>query len=403
MVPSQLTAFILGYIALVLVVFKKGGALRAIATLIITYLFYTIVWQRPIFALQSLINLKEWVNLRVFIYLFFSLFLAGILRETGYLKKLVESTSGISCKFGFLGVPALIGLLPMPGGALVSAIAMKEKYLDEAKMSREWASYLNYWFRHIWVPSWPLFQAILITSAVLEISPAGVIRRTWFGTVGAILAGLIVATPALIRYTCKGGIRSLVLFLEALWPFILLALLVFVVKIGLLYSLIATLLTVIAITRPSKKALWSALKLATSPRLQGVLFEALYLKNLLVLTKAPEAFYITAVSAGLSPRIVAYSVPFIMGLAAGGESFFAATAMPLLKTYIVHGSFINSSMLFLSFLGGYLGVMASPVHLCFALTVEYYKARAGRVLALSFLSVVLTTLIATPIAFWLLR
>ncbi len=403
MVPQQLTAFIIGYIALIAVVFKKGGALRAIAALIVVYLVYTIIWQRPFIALQSLIDLKNWVNLRVFIYLFFSLFLAGVLREVGYLNKLVESTSGISCRFSFLGVPALIGLLPMPGGALVSAIAMKEKYLDEAKMTREWASYLNYWFRHIWVPSWPLFQAILITSAVLAISPASVISRTWFGTVGAIVAGLIVAAPALMRYTCKGGSRSLLLFLEALWPFILLALLVFVVKIGLLYSLILTLLIVLAITRPSRRALWNALKLATSPRLQGVLFEALYLKDLLVLTRAPEAFYTAAISAGLPSKVVAYSVPFILGLAAGGESFFAATAMPLLKSYIVHGSLINSPLLFISFLGGYLGVMASPVHLCFALTVEYYKARAGKVLALSFLSVVLTTLLAAPLGLWILR
>ncbi len=402
MLPSQLIAFIAGYIALIVVVFKHGGALKAIAALIVVYLIYTAIWQRPFIILEGVINLKNWVNLRVFIYLFFSLFIAGVLKETGYLAKLVESTSGISCRFSFLGVPALIGLLPMPGGALVSAIAMKEKYLDEAKMEREWASYLNYWFRHIWVPSWPLFQSILITSAVFAIRPIDVIIRTWPGSVGAIVAGLIVSMPALMRYTCKGGTRSLIMFLEALWPFIFLAILVFVVKISLLYSLIITLLAVILYTRPTLKDLYNALKLATSPRLHGVLFEALYLKNVLVLTSAPKAFYLAALKAGLPSWLVAYSVPYILGLAAGGENFFAATAMPLLKSYILQGGVINSSLFLAAYLGGFLGVMTSPVHLCFALTVEYYKARAGRVLALSFLSAAIATLLILPPALKLL-
>jgi integral membrane protein (TIGR00529 family) len=400
--PSQLIAFIIGYALLVAVVFKQGGALKAIASLIAVYLIYTGIWHDPKIIVDGIIQLKDWVNLRVFVYLFFSLIIAGVLKETGYLTKLVETTSGISCRFSFLGVPALIGLLPMPGGALVSAIAMKEKYLDEAHMSREWASYLNYWFRHIWVPSWPLFQSVLITSAVLEIRPVDVISRTWPGTVGAIVAGLLVSLPALLKYTCHKGLRSLKVFLEAIWPFIFLAVLVFLLKIGLLYSLIITLVAVILFTRPSSKELINALKLATSPRLHGVLFEALYLKNVLILTKAPEAFYTTALSAGLPPWLVAYSVPFILGLAAGGENFFAATAMPLLKNYIIHNGTLNSALLLISYLGGYLGVMASPVHLCFALTVEYYKANGGKVLALSLLSIAITSALIVPVGLGLL-
>jgi hypothetical protein len=44
--------------------------------------------------------------------------------------------------------PALIGLLPMPGGAIFSAPMVKD-IGSRYQLSGSQLSYINYWFRHI--------------------------------------------------------------------------------------------------------------------------------------------------------------------------------------------------------------------------------------------------------------
>ncbi|BEP16719.1 DUF401 family protein [Pyrofollis japonicus] len=392
MLPGQLVAFIAGYAVLVVVALRGRGPLAAIAAMIAVYGAYSLLFHGADSIVASFLALGEWVNLRTFVYIFLSLFLAGVLREAGYLSLLVEGSSAVGCRFSFLAVPALIGLLPMPGGALVSAMAMRRKYLEEARMPPEWAGYLNYWFRHVWVPMWPIFQSIIITAAVLGTTPMGVVSNTWPETPAAILGGLLVAIPALYRYKCNRGGRLMDL-LKALWPFLLLAALVFSHVVGLLEALVITLAVVLLVLRPGRRELRGALGLATKPRIHGVLAEALFLKELLSHTAAPHAMYEFATGLGLPETTVLFSVPFILGLAAGGENFFAATAIPLLKTYIVSSGAINQAALLIAYTGGSMGVMVSPVHLCFALTVDYYRANTAKTLALAALAAIATSAI----------
>lgn len=403
MIDPGLIAFGIGYLGLAVTVARGRGPVAAIGVMIIAYTLYTLAIPGLHAFISSLENLTLWINIRVFIYIFLSLFLAGVLKETGYLDLMVKGASSAGCRFSYTSVPALIGLLPMPGGALVSAIAMRKKYLEESKMPPEWASYLNYWFRHIWIPSWPLFQSVVITAAVLAITPVGVVSVTWPATPAAVAAGLAIGYPALSRYRCgmePDGSRSLLL--KASWPFILLAALIISGVASLLEALTLTLTATIIILRPGTTQLKNALLLAARPRIHAILFEALLLKELLLNTGTPQALYEAAASTGLPPLFIAFIVPFILGLAAGGENFFAATAMPLLKAYIITGGTIDPGMLLIAYTGGSMGVMASPVHLCYALTVDYYKARPGRVMLLSLASVVLTSFLVLLAYFTLL-
>ncbi|MEB3851487.1 MAG: DUF401 family protein, partial [Desulfurococcales archaeon] len=141
------------------------------------------------------------------------------------------------------------------------------------------------------------------------------------------------------------------------------------------------------------------LGLAVRPRIHGVLLEALMFKNLLIATGAPGALMGALQSSGVPAVAVAYLLPFTLGLSAGGENFFAATAMPLLAGLIASGSGIDWRMMLVAYTGGYLGVMASPVHLCLVLTSEYYESGLGKPLALTLASIgVATGLLALALA-----
>ncbi len=381
---GPLAAFAVSYAALVAAVAARRGAVAAIGVMIAAYAILT--WS-PRELAESVYALGEWGNARVIVFIFLSLLLAGVMRETGALKDLVDGFSSIGCRFSLAAVPAAIGLIPMPGGALVSAMAMEEKYLKEARLPREWAVYLNYWFRHVWVPSWPLFQSVVITAAVLGVGAVDIVKSTWPATPAAIAAGAVVGLPALLAASCRGGALEPRRLARALWPFILIAVLVFAADLGLLAALALTLAAAFAYYRPRLHQAAKALRLASSPRVHAVLVEALVLKELLIRTGAPQALAAAASSSGLPLPVVVYSIPFVLGLAAGGENFFAATAMPLLKSYLG-----DQSMLFLAYAGGFIGVMMSPVHLCLVLTVEYYKAPLAKVLAYVAASVAAYTL-----------
>jgi len=394
-----LLAFAAAYAALVVAVALRAKVMTAIAVLILVYAALTWSWAEAGRALVEVFD--KWVNLRVFVYIFFSMLLAGILREKGILDLMVDSAGSIGCRFSLAAVPAMIGLMPMPGGALVSAIAMKKRYFEDARLSREWATYLNYWFRHVWVPSWPLFQSMVITAAVFGVEPTLIASHTWPATLAAIIAGIVVASPILARLKCPrlegSGVWGL---LESLSPFILVAVLAFGFHVNLLYSLIITVAVVAAVLRPNREQLSRALRLATSPRIHAIILEALLFKNLLIATGAPQALMHALGGSSLPLGVVVYLIPFILGLSAGGETFFAASAMPLLASVIAGPQGINWGLMLLAYTGGYLGVMASPVHLCIAFTADYYESGLGRPLGLSLASIMVTILIVALLA-WL--
>jgi len=409
-VLGPLEAFLVGY---ALVVVLSSRRVKVYLSLLAMIVVFGLLALTPGAVGRSVVELGEWNNLRVFVYIFFSMLLAGVMREQGRLEGLVESTSMAGCRFSLLSVPALIGLMPMPGGALVSAIALRRKYFEEARLSREDATYLNYWFRHVWVPVWPLFQSVVITAAVLGVGPLDIVSHTWPASVGAIIGGLAVAYYILSRVECprhegEGGAR---LFLWSFWPLLLLALLFVAVKtVPALRRLpgfnadpmLASLIVVAATTLASKplplEKLRRALSLAVRPTIHLVLLESLLLKDMVVNSGA-GAETARLVSTGLIPGLaLVFAIPFILGLAAGGENFFASTAIPLLTGIIGVGARVDWWPLTVAYTGGYLGVMMSPIHLCLALTVEYYESRLLPVLAKVLVSVVITALVGLALA-----
>ncbi len=60
-------------------------------------------------------------------------------------------------------LPALIGLVPMPGGALFSA-PMVESAAGGGSVSPGRLSAVNYWFRHVWEHWWPLYPGVVLAT-----------------------------------------------------------------------------------------------------------------------------------------------------------------------------------------------------------------------------------------------
>jgi hypothetical protein len=78
------------------------------------------------------------------------LVLSNSMEKSGQLTRLLTTFRGMIANPGLnlTLFPALMGLLPMPGGAVFSAPMVKEIGSD-SKLTGSHLSFVNYWFRHI--------------------------------------------------------------------------------------------------------------------------------------------------------------------------------------------------------------------------------------------------------------
>ena len=103
--------------------------------------------------------------------LFGIMVLSGVQGASGQSQRLVQSLERCvsNPRVRLVIFPALVGFLPMPGGALFSC-PMLEEAAHGMSLSPARKALINYWFRHIWEVSWPLYPGYILASSLLGIS-----------------------------------------------------------------------------------------------------------------------------------------------------------------------------------------------------------------------------------------
>jgi hypothetical protein len=80
---------------------------------------------------------------------------------------------------------------------------------------------------------------------------------------------------------------------------------------------------------------------------------------------------------GLPPMVVAFAVPMLVGLLTGTAAAALALSVPLVAPLLADGPLAPLSVGVWLFVGGFSGVLLSPLHLCLALTRDYFGANWG--------------------------
>ncbi len=94
-----------------------------------------------------------------------------ILRTTGMLKRMVTSLSAALSdqRVVMAALPAMIGMLPSPGGAVFSAPMVGEA-AEGSNVTAEQKALINYWYRHIWEYISPLYPGIILAAGLSGLS-----------------------------------------------------------------------------------------------------------------------------------------------------------------------------------------------------------------------------------------
>lgn len=388
---NPLHAYLISFLILIIIVFLKKNVLYAVS--IGTIIFGILALEPENILKYTIDGIFNYSTYRLFASIILALYLASILGSVGVLEKLTKGVSSIGYKTASVSIPALIGLIPMPGGALVSAMMIKRLYFDILKIKRDAGAFLNYWFRHIWVPSWPLYQSVILAAAILNISIFQLLSIIYPASLTGIMVGGIIAFFLLRGKNGREEGNTLELMLS-LWPFILIFILGLLLKLDIVITLGAALLAVVLYYKPNINLNKKAIKFATDPKIMGILLFAMIYREYVVVSGASEKIFELLTQYNVNPYVISYLVPFFIGAATSSEIMFAALAFPLLlNIFFPAKGIIDQFALLIGYTGGWLGVMFSPVHLCLILTVEHFNADLRQTYKYIIPAIVATTIV----------
>ena len=186
--------------------------------LVLGPLFGILPWLWLESALQGVFQDKAWLLAGI---VGTMLLLNDMLEESGQGARLMETLGGCLRRPApsLIFFPALIGLLPMPGGAIFSAPLLRD-VTDRLTFDRRLGSGLgpvdmaviNYWFRHVWELCWPLYPGLILAASLSDIP---LLTMVAYGLPGSVLcAGLgwaLLLRPVLRSAACEGCMEAVTL------------------------------------------------------------------------------------------------------------------------------------------------------------------------------------------------
>ena len=312
-----------------------------------------------------------------------ALTLSRLMELRGLLLKLAHTLETIGPKLALHVVPVIIGLVPMPGGALVSATAVKG-LAERLRLTAAQSTFINFWFRHIWELAVPVYPAVIAASVVLSV-PLSTLFITMLPVIPLLAILGAVESRRILRHVHSEPVESIPgrqlvkELLRASWPVILLIGLVVTGVEAAIAFLIAAILLALQ-QRVPRHELSNALRYALGPKTLFLLFSVMLFKSVVEQSGAAGILCADMQSIGMPPALVLILLPALVGFATGLSMAFVGISFPLLLPFIVNaGGDVNGYALFLAYVGGGLGYMVSPLHLCLILSAEFFQARLSDV------------------------
>jgi len=312
-----------------------------------------------------------------------ALALSRLMEAKGLLTSLAVTMERLGPRLAMHLVPATIGLVPMPAGALVSATALRD-LANRMGLPPERVTFINYWFRHIWESSLPVYPAIIATSIILSVQLSSV-TLTLLPMTALVIALGTVSSYRMLRHSNRyrtqerRSKRSIVYeLLRASWPILLIVALV-LAGVDAVIAFPLALVLLACQQRAKWPELKTALKYGADFRILFLLYAVMLFKATIEGAGAAYALFSDMQYVGLPTPVLLAFLPFLTGFATGISMGFVGISLPLLVHFIALGSQFNGYALILAYISGYVGVLLSPLHLCLILSTEYFKASFARV------------------------
>ncbi len=319
--------------------------------------------------------------------------LAKAMQETGAITKLVNSFRNVFPKGGILCViPAVYGLMPVPGGALNSAPMIDEEG-NKYHLTNHQKNLLNVWFRHIWFPIFPISAAmtLICSEKFSNIEIEYLILINIPATCTAILVGFFILRSFLREKTyhtsdtaqkTSGDIRGFIFLLPPILPLFFYSGLQFLnvsqiraFLIGVTFSIIL----LFFLTHYSLKDYLNIIKRSVTWKLFIAILGIMIFRDMFELAQA-NRILIELIGSTAAPAIVIIIViPFLLGVLTGYNLGAIALSYFLVQPFFIFLEIPILGLTSIIYISSLIGYLISPIHLCNVLSSEYLKTDPTRI------------------------
>jgi len=313
--------------------------------------------------------------------------LAKTMQETGAITKLIDSLRTFFSKGGTLAViPAVYGLMPVPGGALFSA-PLIDKEGDKYNLKNNQKNFLNIWFRHIWFPIYPISSAMIL---ICSLKFSGVpIQMLMLANIPSFLGVLLIGFIFLRRYTkntlqttsnVKKDYRGLVYILPPIVP-----LLFYPLKFAgltetrcFLLGVSISLLLLYFLLHIEWKTYVGTLKKSFTWNLAIAIFGIMILREMIRISQIHILITETMQNLAFPALFIVILIPLLLGTLTGYNLGAVALSYPLVESFFIFTGIQPLGLTSLIFMSSLIGYLISPIHLCNVLSSEYLKTDTTR-------------------------
>lgn len=331
--------------------------------------------------------------------------------------------------------PLLIGTLPMPGGAIMSA-PLVESMDPDKNHGGDVLSAVNYWFRHSLELAWPLYPAFILTSSLSGIEAGRLILLNAYALPLLFVLGLLFVAPRgvgagdgsarthsaeaaprpsrgrrLAAFAYGVGPLAVVLgsyiALDALWRGAG-SMLGLGASAAALFGRYAPILAGLALGSAflaRRAGGWACFKGSVNGatfKLIAVIAGIRVFSALLDGAGAAQAAAAELATAGIPLLAAVALLPFIAGLVTGVGFGYVGLAFPIVMGMLPEGGAIprEAGVVFAGAFG-YAGMMLSPLHVCMVVSAEHFGTGLAATIRRFALPLALFVLVASAYAYGL--
>jgi len=307
--------------------------------------------------------------------------IGAAMEDIGLSGRLIPAMHGLfkSRRFALAMIPMMMGLLPTPGGIMLSAPMVREAG-DKIGVERSRLAAINFLFRHQWEPVWPLFPVVPLIQSLLGISALKLfsyhIVLSCTGILGGIIVLLMFGIPPKhpehqqVKRHISHNLRD---FLHAFWPIAFTAGLYVAFDLPPAVGIFLAIIGLLIIHKVSLKRSVRIFKAAREPDMVLLIFGALFFKLSLETGGAIGSVVEFFTSAHVPPAVLLFFLPMLVSFTTGVNMPTVAITYPFLIAFIGTGSEVNMGLEALAFSGVLFGLWLTPVHLCLALSASYFQ------------------------------
>lgn len=324
--------------------------------------------------------------------------LGFVLKETQLIQDMIQDLRKILPRKALIAlIPAIFGLMPMPGGALVSA-PLIDKEATELGLIPERKTFVNLWFRHLWFFVLPISSSLIFAARIANVN----IYNLIFLQIPTFLFMTLLGCLFLIRMVhnverCEEGNISSKTIILGVTP-ILVAVVLNIIGLWLPFALSIGILTVFLIKRNrirnSPVIAWRGL----NKGLVVTTFSVMIFRAVVNGTQAFSEIFATLQQLGVPPIFFFTIFPFLIGFVSAIPTSGIAIGFPLVLPLFPNITLPMISLMYQSIVIGY---EISPMHLCLILTNEYYRSKVQSVYRLWGPMVLATYLFSLTVALFI--